>query len=168
MIRLRTASEGDVEWIQAIYAHWVLTGVSSFEIEPPSLGEMHNRRTAVLDKGLPYLVAESETGVLAGYAYATLYRPREAYRFTVEDSIYIAPEFTGQGIGRLLLDRVIDDCAKAGFRQMIAVVGGGLDNAASVRLHQRCGFELTGVLRAVGYKFDRWLDTAILQRGLVP
>lgn len=166
MIRLRTSVDDDVKRIQAIYAHWVRTGVSSFEIEPPSVDEIYRRRAAVLEKGLPYLVAEFENGVVAGYAYATPYRPREAYRFTVEDSIYIAPEFAGQGIGRLLLERVIEDCEASGFRQMIAVVGGGLENVASVRLHERCGFGLTGVLKDVGYKFDRWVDTAILQRGL--
>jgi L-amino acid N-acyltransferase YncA len=163
---LRASVEADLSAIQAIYAHWVRSGVSSFEIDPPDMEEVSRRRAAVIEKGLPYLVAESGDGVIAGYAYAALYRPRAAYRFTVEDSIYLAPEFAGHGLGRLLLERVIADSAAAGFRQMIAIVGGGLENAASVRLHERCGFELTGVLKSVGYKFDRWVDTAILQREL--
>jgi L-amino acid N-acyltransferase YncA len=162
---LRELRESDLPAIQAIYSHWVRTGVSSFEIEPPDVAEMARRRSAVLDSKLPHIVAEKE-GRVAGYAYAALYRPRPAYRFTVEDSIYIDPGFAGQGIGRLLLDRVISDSAAAGFQQMIAVIGGGLENRASVRLHQRCGFEMTGILRSVGFKFNRWLDTALMQRQL--
>lgn len=156
----------DLASIQAIYAHWVLNGVSSFEIDAPDAAEMARRRNAVIEAGLPHIVAVTELGQVVGYAYAMLYRPRAAYRFTVEDSIYIAPEFAGQGLGRRLLEQVIAQCREAGYRQMIAVIGGGLENAGSVKLHEGCGFRLVGILQAVGYKCDRWVDTAILQLAL--
>ncbi len=163
---LRPSRIEDVPAIQAIYAHWVLHGVASFETAPPDANEIIRRRDAVLQANLPYVVAVGDSGDVAGYAYATLYRPRAAYRFTVEDSVYVSPECAGRGLGRGLLQQVIAETAKAGFRQMIAVIGGGLENAGSVRLHEACGFRHTGVLTAVGFKFDRWVDTALMQRDL--
>lgn len=167
-IRLRPATPDDLPAIQRIYAHWVETGVSSFEIDPPSVEEMRTRFDAVHAKQLPYLVAVTQNDEeIAGYAYATPYRPRLAYRFTVEDSIYLAPEYAGQGIGRALLDALIAETSQQGYRQMIAVIGGGSENAASISLHAKCGFEHAGTLRSVGYKFDRWLDTVLMQRALL-
>ena len=118
----------------------------------------------MLSRGLPHLVAEID-GTVAGFAYASPYRSRPAYRFTVEDSVYVHPDHAGQGIGRLLLTAVIDRCAKAGCKQMIAVIGGP-DNTASIALHEKLGFRHVGSLRSVGYKFNRWLDTLLMQRGL--
>jgi phosphinothricin acetyltransferase len=160
---LRDSEALDVPAIQAIYAHHVLHGTSSFELEPPGLKQMQQRRQEVLARGLPYLVVERDGEVL-GYAYATPYRPRPAYRFTVEDSVYVREGLAGQGIGSLLLAALIDRCAAGGWRQMIAVAGDA--SPASVGLHQRHGFELTGILRAVGFKFGAWRDTALLQRAL--
>jgi len=165
-MRLREATSADVPGIQQIYAHWVQNGIGSFELDPPTEADMRDRMAAVQDKQLPYLVVETQQGILAGYAYCTPYRPRKAYRFTVEDSVYIHPEFAGQGLGKALLQALISDCAAKGYRQMIAVIGGGLENTASVELHAKCGFEQAGVLRSVGYKFDRWLDTVLMQRSL--
>lgn len=168
-IRLRPATHDDLPAIQQIYAHWVATGVASFEIDPPSVDEMRARFDAVRAKQLPYLVAVTQSDEeIAGYAYATPYRPRLAYRFTVEDSIYLAPQFSGQGIGRALLDALIEETSAQGYRQMIAVIGGGSENAVSIGLHAKCGFEHAGTLRSVGYKFDRWLDTVLMQRSLRP
>ncbi|QEI06577.1 N-acetyltransferase [Pigmentiphaga aceris] len=160
---LRDSEALDVPAIQAIYAHHVLHGTSSFEIDPPSLRQMQQRREEVLALGLPYLVVERD-GEVVGYAYASLYRPRPGYRFTIEDSIYLRDGCTGQGIGSLLLAALIERCAQAGWRQMVAVAGGA--GAASIALHKRHGFELTGILRAVGFKFGEWRDCALLQRSL--
>jgi len=137
---------------------------ASFETEPPDAGEIARRRAGILAARLPWLVAEVD-GVVAGYAYASLYRPRAAYRFTVEDSIYIHPEYAGKGIGSELLVRLIAACEAWGARQMIAVIGGS-DNAASIRLHTRFGFRHAATLDAVGYKFDRWVDSVQMQRAL--
>lgn len=162
---IRPSRDADLPRIAAIYAHAVLTNEATFEIEPPTVEEMQRRRADVLLRGLPYLVAECD-GEVAGYAYATPYRPRPAYRFTVEDSIYLDPRWQGRGIGHALLEVLIEECLRAGARQMIAVIGGGLGNEASVRVHARCGFVEAGLLRNVGYKFDRWLDTLLMQRAL--
>jgi L-amino acid N-acyltransferase YncA len=142
----------------------VLHGLASFETEPPDEAEMRRRRTDVLAQGLPYLVAERQ-GLVLGYAYAGTYRPRAAYRDTVENSIYLRPDVTGQGIGRRLLAALIEACEARDLRQMIAVVGDS-SNLASIRLHQACGFRLIGVLEAVGYKYGRWVDSVLLQRRL--
>lgn len=167
MFSLRPSRDEDVMRIQAIYSQAVQTNVATFEIEPPPLEEMQRRRADILARGLPYLVAEvSGTGEVAGYAYASPYRPRPAYRFTVEDSIYLDPRWHGQGAGRSLLEALIEACREADCRQMIAVIGGGLEHEASVRLHLRCGFEHAGLLKGVGFKFGRWLDTALMQRAL--
>lgn len=162
---VRPAILDDVKSVQKIYAHHVLNGTGSFEITPPDLQEMQRRFNEVLSRGLPYLVAELE-GRVAGYAYANLYRVREAYRFTAEDSVYIDPAFQKRGVGEALLAELILRTAQAGFKQMVAVIGGGRENAGSVRLHEKQGFVHVGLLPKVGFKFDRWHDSVLMQRGL--
>jgi L-amino acid N-acyltransferase YncA len=162
---VRPSLDADITAIAAIYAHHVAHGVASFEIHPPALHEMAARRTAVLRAGWPYLAAQDASGAVVGYAYAATYRPRPAYRFTVEDSIYIHPAHAGQGIGTALLTRLIEECREKGARQMVAVIG-GRDNTASIRLHQRLGYRTVGVLEAVGFKFERWVDSVLMQRSL--
>jgi L-amino acid N-acyltransferase YncA len=161
---LRQAAERDLPAIMEIYGHEVREGTASFELEPPDLGEIANRLGTVRRLGLPWLVAEMD-GRLAGYAYAALYRARPAYRHTVEDSVYLAPWARGRGVGRSLLDAVIGEARDAGARQMVAVIGDSA-NLGSVRLHRACGFLEVGVLREVGFKLDRWLDTVLMQRRL--
>jgi phosphinothricin acetyltransferase len=150
--------------IAEIYGHHVQHGVASFEIDPPDPKEISRRRSAVLELGLPWLVAEVDGDVL-GYAYATPYRPRAAYRFTVEDSIYVHPMHLGNGIGKLLLPELIRQCEQAGAKQIIAVIG-DTDNPTSIKLHARFGFRHAGVLEAIGFKFGRWLDTVLMQRAV--
>jgi phosphinothricin acetyltransferase len=162
-VSVRDSLESDVVAIQAIYAHHVLHGTASFELIPPTVDEMRQRRADVVVKNLPYLVAEQK-GVVVGYAYVTLYRPRPAYRFTVEDSVYVQEGLAGNGIGSLLLSEIIKICTAKGYRQLMAVVGDS--TAPSVGLHQRHGFTLAGTFKAVGYKFGAWRDTAMLQRAL--
>lgn len=162
---LSDATAADMAQIQRIYAHHVLHGLASFEEEPPPLAEMLSRREKVLDHGLPYLVAKDESDRVLGYAYATQYRPRRAYRFTVEDSVYMAEGAQRRGIGRLLLNGVIERCTAAGFRQMIAIIGNSA-NAGSIGLHAACGFRMVGVFENVGFKHDGWRDTVLMQRSL--
>jgi phosphinothricin acetyltransferase len=162
--RIRDSVDGDLAAVQSIYAHHVLHGTGSFELEPPGAQAMAERRADVLRNGLPFLVAEAQGRVL-GYAYANLFRPRPAYRFTVEDSVYVAEEARGHGLGRVLLGALLDRCEAAGCRQMVAVIGDSA-NVASIALHARCGFRFAGTMRATGWKFDRWLDTVIMQREL--
>jgi L-amino acid N-acyltransferase YncA len=152
--------------ITRIYGHAVETGTASFELTPPDEGEMTRRMQALLDGKFPYFVAGID-GKVAGYAYASLYRTRPAYRFTVEDSVYVAPEMQRRGIGKALLDRLIEACTALGFRQMIAVIGDS-DQAASIAVHRACGFADAGNLRNIGWKFERWLDTPLMQRALGP
>jgi L-amino acid N-acyltransferase YncA len=161
---VRPGTEDDVTQIAAIYAHHVLHGTATFEIDPPNVEEIAHRRSEIEQAGLPFLVAASGDRIL-GYAYAGPYRPRPAYRYTVEDSIYIDPAEIGRGLGKLLMPELIVACEKAGARQLIAVIGDS-ENVASVRLHERFGFRHAGVFRAVGFKFDRWLDTVLMQRQL--
>jgi phosphinothricin acetyltransferase len=161
---IRPATADDVAQIAAIYAHYVLNSTATFEVDPPDAAEIDRRRIAIVEIGLPYLVAARDDRIL-GYAYAGPYRPRPAYRYTVEDSIYIDPTEAGRGLGKLLLAAVIQACEDAGRRQMIAVIGGSA-NEASVRLHERLGFRHAGVLRSVGFKFDGWLDTVLMQLEL--
>ena len=161
---LRTSTEADVPAITAIYAHYVQTTPFSFEATPPDAAEMARRRADVLARNLPYLVVEID-GSVAGYAYATLYRPRTAYRFTVEDSVYIHRDHPRKGIGRQLVLAIIAACEELGYRQMIAVIGDSA-NTPSIGLHQACGFKLAGVLQSVGFKFDRWIDSVLMQRPL--
>lgn len=166
-IAVRDAREGDLDAVQAIYAHHVLTGLGSFEEQPPDRAEIARRFRAVADAGLPYLVADCE-GRVAGYAYAAPFRPRPAYRHTVENSVYVAPGMDGRGIGRALLAALVDRCAALGRRQMVAVIGGGYENAASARIHAALGFQQAALLKAVGWKFGRWLDVLMMQRPLGP
>ena len=163
-IRLRPAAESDIDAIQRIYAHHVATGFASFEELPPDADEMRRRWRAIADLGLPYIVADS-AGAIAGFAYAGPYRPRTAYRFAVEDSIYLDPAFQGRGIGRSLLAALIEQSTGLGKRQMIAVIGDSA-NAASIGLHRSLGFLDTGVFRSVGFKFGRWVDSVLMQRAL--
>jgi len=165
-VTLRSSQDDDLAQITAIYAQHVLTGLASFEEQPPELTEMAARRAAVLARGLPYLVAVEDERVL-GYAYAGPYRTRPAYRFTLEDSIYMDPGAGRRGVGTQLLSALIDDCARQGYRQMVAVIGDS-DNQASIALHRKLGFQMTGVLRAVGFKFGRWVDSVLMQRALGP
>jgi L-amino acid N-acyltransferase YncA len=161
---VRPAAAADFAAVTAIYAHHVLHGTASFETEPPSLEEMLRRHADVVRVGLPYVVAEL-AGEVVGYAYAAQYRPRPAYRFTVEDSVYIRHDCMGQGIGRLLLDSIMCASVESGSKQMIAIIGDSR-NTASIRLHESAGFDHVGILRNVGLKFDRWLDTVIMQKEL--
>jgi phosphinothricin acetyltransferase len=165
-LTVRASTEADVARCAEIYGHHVLHGTASFEVDPPDLAEMRKRRAAVLDLGLPYIVAEKQ-GRLLGYAYAGLYRPRPAYRFTVENSIYIDKDAVGQGVGKALLDPLIDLCTRDGRRQMIAVIGDSA-HVASIKLHASCGFEMVGTLKSVGFKFGRWLDSVLMERPLGP
>jgi L-amino acid N-acyltransferase YncA len=161
---LRNCLEGDMPAVTTIYGHHVRYGTASFETDPPSLDQMCRRRYHIVTKGLPYLVAVSDGRVL-GYAYAGPYRSRPAYRDTVENSIYIDTEFTGRGIGKRLLPALVAECEICDLRQLIAVVGDST-NLPSIQLHERCGFQRVGVLRSVGYKHGRWLDSVMLQKAL--
>jgi phosphinothricin acetyltransferase len=161
---VRSAADADLPAVQAIYAHHVLHGSASFETVPPDLAEMARRHAEITGRGMPYLVAE-EGGEILGYAYAGPYRPRAAYRFTLEDSVYVAEGAAGRGVGRLLLDRLIADATALGYRQMLAVIGDS-GNLGSIVLHQRAGFTHLGTLRSVGFKFGRWLDVVLMQRAL--
>lgn len=161
---VRDATEADLDAIHAIYAHHVRHSVASFEETPPDVDELRDRRDAVLRHGLPYLVAECD-GRIAGYAYATPYRTRSAYRHTIEDSIYIDDAQRGRGIGRALLAALLARCEAGPWRQMIAVIADG-GTGGSTSLHRAFGFEPAGVLKAVGFKHGRWIDTALMQRAL--
>lgn len=161
---LRPASPADIPAITAIYAHAVRHGTASFELEPPDETEMTRRMRALLDGGFPYLIAEA-AGRVVGYAYAGAYRPRPAYRFSIEDSVYVDPAAHGRGYGRLLLDALIAEATAGGFRQMVAVIGDSAQ-AASIALHRAAGFRRIGAVENVGFKFGRWLDTVLMQRPL--
>jgi phosphinothricin acetyltransferase len=161
---LRTARVGDLPAITSIYAHHVSTGTASFELEPPDANEMERRWRDVVERGLPYWIAE-RPGEIVGFAYASPYRPRAAYRFTLEDSVYVRDDCVGAGIGRKLLDLLVAECARWGARQMIAVIGDSA-NTASIRLHAVAGFTHLGTLDKVGWKFGRWLDVVLMQRVL--
>ena len=163
---VRDAQEADMAAIQAIYSHHVLTGLASFEETPPSVAELLARRQAVLGHGLPYLAAELN-GRVVGYSYASSYRPRPAYRHTIEDSVYVAEGQAGRGIGGALLSGLIGRCEAGPWRQMLAVIGDS-GNASSIGLHRRFGFEPVGTLRSAGFKFGRWVDTVLMQRSLGP
>lgn len=165
-LTLRPSTDADLPAIQAIYGHAVEHGTGTFETEVPSVEEMGRRRAEVLSRQLPWLVAE-RGGEILGYAYANYFRPRLAYRFCVEDSIYLAPSAQGQGVGRLLLAELIGRCEAAGSRQMLAVIGDA-ENAGSIGVHTALGFQHTGVLKSAGWKFGRWLDVVLMQRTLGP
>jgi L-amino acid N-acyltransferase YncA len=165
-LSLRAAEAADIPAIARIYAHAVRHGTASFELEPPDETEMARRRRALIDGAFPYLVAELD-GVIAGYAHAGPYRARPAYRFSVEDSVYVAAEAHRRGVGRALLDRLIVESEARGFRQMIAVIGDSAQ-VPSIELHRAAGFRLIGAIESVGFKFGRWLDSVLLQRALGP
>ena len=166
-ISLRDARPDDLAAITTIYADSVLTGTASYELQPPDEAEMVRRWRALADAGFPYLVAETDGRVL-GYAYAGPFRTRPAYRWFVEDTVYVAREAWRRGIGRALLARVIAICEEKGFRQMVAVIGDGERQAGSIRVHAALGFRTVGTLEGSGFKFGRWLDTVLMQRPLGP
>ncbi|RUM11666.1 GNAT family N-acetyltransferase [Rhizobium fabae] len=161
---LRDASQADIPAIAEIYRDSVLNGVASYEIVPPSEAEMMQRFAAIVSQQYPYIAATDADGTLLGYAYASAFRTRPAYRWMVEDSIYLAPEARGHGIGKVLLAELIDRCTALGFRQMVAVVGGA--SPASIALHLKAGFLEVGLMKGTGYKQGRWLDTMLMQRTL--
>ncbi|MGZ5207002.1 MAG: N-acetyltransferase family protein [Caldimonas sp.] len=161
---IRPSTAGDLDAVTAIYAWNVAHGTGTFEIEAPDRAEMERRRADVVAKGLPWLVLES-AGRVVGYAYANQFRPRPAYRFCVEDSVYLAPEAVGHGFGRLLLAELLARCEAAGAWQVLAVIGDSA-NAGSIGVHRALGFAPTGTIRSAGWKFDRWLDVVIMQKSL--
>lgn len=164
-LAIRPAEIADVAAIHAIYAHAVETGTATYELDAPSADEMRARFEAIARAGQPFLAATRD-GAVVGYAYAGPFRARPAYRFMVEDSIYVAPEAKRGGVGRLLLSGLIDACSALGYRQLVAVIGDGPGNPGSVGLHGALGFRHCGVMQGSGYKFGRWLDTVIMQLAL--
>ena len=163
---MRPAATRDLPAIQSIYAHHVLTGLASFEEEPPPLEELERRYRDVIARGLPYLVAEI-SGAVAGYGYCAPYRARSAYRYALEDSIYIRHDMTGRGVGKRLLEELVRRSEALGYRQLIAVIGDSA-NQPSIAVHAACGFVRVGTLRSVGFKFGRWVDSVFMQRPLGP
>jgi phosphinothricin acetyltransferase len=161
---IRSSTDTDLPALARIYGHAVLHGTGTFELEAPDEAEMARRRADVLEKGLPWLVAE-RTGAVIGFAYANHFRPRRAYRFCLEDSIYLDEGARGHGVGRLLLAELVARCEAAGARQMLAVIGDSA-NAGSIGVHRACGFEDAGVFKAAGWKFGRWLDVVLMQKAL--
>lgn len=161
---IRESAPDDFATIARIYAHYVEHALATFEEIPPSVDEMRARHASITAAGLPYVVAELD-GCIAGYAYASMYRPRSAYRHTIEDSVYVADGFHGRGIGAALLSALIERCEAGPWRQMIAVIGNS-GNAGSIALHARLGFEHVGILRDVGFKHGRWVDSVLMQRAL--
>jgi L-amino acid N-acyltransferase YncA len=164
-VAIRPAKTSDIPAIARIYAHAVEHGTSSFELTPPDEAEMAHRMNDLMGKGFPYLAAEIDGG-LCGYAYAGLYRTRPAYRLTLEDSVYVAPDMQRRGIGRALLAALIEAAQARGFRQMIAVIGDSPNQAGSIGLHEAVGFRHVGILQNVGFKLDGWRDTLLMQRAL--
>jgi phosphinothricin acetyltransferase len=163
-MEIREAGEADVPEIQAIYAHHVLTGAGTFEEDPPSVEEMTERLAKVTASGWSWLVATDATGVL-GFAYYTQFRDRSAYRYCVEDSVYVREDVRGQGVGKALVARLIADATERGMRQMIAVIGDS-ENVGSIGVHASLGFQMVGTLRSVGVKFGNWVDVVSMQRAL--
>lgn len=161
---IRPRSDADMPTITQIYGHHVLNGASSWELSPPDVAEMTNRAHAMEANNFPYFVAEVD-GEIAGYSYAGAYRPRPAYRYTVENSVYINDQLRRGGIGTALLQKLIDECTALGFRQMIGIVGDS-QNLQSIRFHEKMGFSHMGTVKNIGFKFDRWMDQVILQRPL--
>lgn len=164
-VTIRNVSEDDAEAVQAIYAHHVLHGTATYDIDPPSTDAMRDKIRSIHRAGWPFIVAELD-GEVAGYAYATQYRDRAAYRFAAEDSIYVHPEMTGRGVGKMLLNALVGRSAESGFRTLVAVIGGA--EPASIAVHASCGFREVGRLKAVGFKHERWLDSVYMQLGLAP
>ena len=166
MPTIRPSRDEDIPAITAIYAHHVLHGTGTFEIDPPSETDMTARRAEVLARGLPFIVAE-QAGQVVGFAYCNWFKPRPAYRFSAEDSIYLAPSAHGKGLGRLLLAELAARAEQAGVRKLIAVIGDSA-NAGSIGVHRSIGFTHVGVLAACGWKFDRWLDVVLMEKALGP
>ncbi|WP_342616914.1 N-acetyltransferase family protein [Rhodoferax sp. GW822-FHT02A01] len=164
MTTIRPATENDIPVITAIYRHHVLNGTGTFETTPPEEKEMAGRRADVLARNLPYLVLE-ENSIVRGFAYCNWFKPRPAYRFSAEDSIYLAPDAAGKGYGRLLLTELMAQAERAGVRKMLAVIGDS-QNLGSIGVHRNCGFTHIGVMRSCGWKFDRWLDVVLMERSL--
>ena len=164
MMEIRAALPADIAAVQSIYGHHVLHGLGTFETEPPSPEEMRSRHAQITAAGFPYLVAV-DAGIVVGYAYANHFRTRAAYRYTVEDSVYVATTAMARGVGTALLNELVARCTALGLRQMLAVIGDA-GNAGSIGVHRACGFEHAGVLKAVGRKFDRWVDVVLMQRTL--
>ena len=164
-VKIRDAAVSDLDAITDIYADAVSNGTASYELVPPTRMEMAARLEALTGGGFPYLVAE-QAGQVVGYAYAGAFRPRPAYRFIVENSVYVMPASKGQGVGRLLLQRLIEEAQRLGFRQMVAVIGDGRPDSPSVRLHESIGFRHCGKLEGSGYKNGRWLDTVFMQLAM--
>ncbi|MEY4883970.1 MAG: hypothetical protein RIS34_1824 [Pseudomonadota bacterium] len=164
MLIIRPSLEADIAAITAIYTHHVLHGTGTFEIDPPLAADMAARRADVLAKDLPYLVAQA-SGQVVGYAYCTWFKPRPAYRFSAEDSIYLAPGTQGKGIGRALLAELAMRAERAGVRKLIAVIGDS-GNLGSIRVHQSLGFTHVGILKSCGWKFDQWLDVVLMEKTL--
>jgi phosphinothricin acetyltransferase len=162
--KLRPATPADAAALAAIYGHHVVHGLGTFDLTPPTPAAMAERMQGIVAHGLPYLVAEFD-GRIAGYAYAGAFRPRAGYRFTVEDSVYIAPDFVGRGLGKELLSRIIADCEAMGLRQIIACIGDS-GNAASIGLHTSLGFRHSGTVEAAGFKHGRWVDIVFMRRAL--
>jgi phosphinothricin acetyltransferase len=163
-VLLRAAKSSDIPEITGIYAHAVRQGTASFELDPPDTVEMSRRHRALVERGYPYIVGQS-AGELLGYAYAGPFRTRPAYRWTIEDSIYVAPHAHRRGVGSALLRRRIEMCEAKGFRQMVAVIGDSA-NTSSIELHRTLGFHMVGTLAYTGFKFGRWIDTVLMQRSL--
>lgn len=166
-VQIRAAEAADIEQITAIFAEAVLNGTATFETAAPSTEVMLHRFESLTASGHPYLAAVQDDGTLLGYAYAGPYRTRPAYRFTVEDAIYLDPKVRGRGIGRSLLEALVAEAGLRGFAEMIAVIGDAR-NGASIGLHERVGFARVGTLHRVGFKFDRWIDSVLMQRSLRP
>jgi phosphinothricin acetyltransferase len=164
-LTLRDSRDTDIADITAIYAHAVIHGFGSFEVDPPSIEEMAARRSTILGRGDPYLVVTDAEDQVLGYAYVGPYRPRPAYRFTVEDSIYLGPGQQGRGIGRRLLSSLIGRSEARGYRRMVAVIGDSA-NHASIAMHAACGFEKVGVIPSLGWKAGRWVDSVLMQRPI--
>jgi phosphinothricin acetyltransferase len=165
LVRVRPSRDEDVPAIARIYGHWVCHGLASFELDPPGEEELQRRRQALLGAGYPYLVGTDGKGIVLGYAYAGPHRTRPAYRFTVEDSIYVAPEASRRGVGGALLGRLIETCERQGYRLMVAVIGDSA-NVSSIELHARFGFTRAGLLPAIGWKHGRWVDSVLMTRPL--
>src|SRR5271169_779781 len=163
-ITIRASTEDDMHAVTEIYAHHVLHSPATFELAPPELAEMTGRRRAILEGGYAYLVAEADSDIV-GYAYASAYRSRPAYRFTVENSVYVRAGCEGRGIGQRLMQALLAECVKRPYRQMIAVIGDSA-NRASIELHRRLGFRMIGTFPSVGFKFGRWLDAVLMQKEL--
>ncbi|MDQ2962607.1 MAG: N-acetyltransferase family protein [Pseudomonadota bacterium] len=164
-VTLRVATVADVPAIANIYAEQVATGTASFEYEPPTVAEIRRRYEAIIAAGYPYFIAEEGERTVIGYSYASAYRPRPGYRYTVEDSVYVTPAAGGRGTGRALLSRLIEACSERGDRLMVAVIGDA-SNVASIALHRALGFAEVGRMPGVGWKFGRWVESVLMQRAL--